>query len=138
GGGLGAGGFFVIDDETDVVAVALGAARFLAVESCGQCEPCKRDGLAITQQLGRLAASDAALDELDRLAGRLATVADGARCDLAFQQERVGASALRLFPDSFAGHLDGSAPPTTAERLLPIVDIVEGTAVLDESHLGKQ
>ena len=47
GSGLGAGGFIVFDDESDLVAVAHAAARFLAVESCGQCEPCKLDGLAI-------------------------------------------------------------------------------------------
>ena len=57
GSGLGAGGFFVLDEQTDVAAVAYAATRFLAVESCGQCEPCKRDGLgsrgACTGRRGR-------------------------------------------------------------------------------------
>src|SRR5262249_51466590 len=47
GSGLGTGGYFVFDEQTDLVAVAHAAARFLAVESCGLCEPCKRDGLTI-------------------------------------------------------------------------------------------
>ena len=34
-------------------AIAAGVARFLAVESCGQCEPCKSDGLLIADQLNR-------------------------------------------------------------------------------------
>ena len=48
GGGLGAAGFIVLDDQVDLVAVAHGVSRFLSVESCGQCTPCKEDGLAIT------------------------------------------------------------------------------------------
>ena len=49
GTGLGSAGFIVFDDRTDPVAIARGISRFLAVESCGQCEPCKRDGLGIAQ-----------------------------------------------------------------------------------------
>ena len=56
GSGLGAAGFLVFDDSTDLVAVAHGVAQFLAVESCGQCEPCKRDGLAIAVELDGIAA----------------------------------------------------------------------------------
>ena len=35
---------------------AAGVARFLAVESCGQCTPCKADGLALADALDRLCA----------------------------------------------------------------------------------
>ena len=41
GSGLGAGGLIVFQDGTNLVEVAHAVARFLAVESCGQCEPCK-------------------------------------------------------------------------------------------------
>ena len=41
GSALGSASFIVLDDTTDVAAVAAGVARFLAVESCGQCTPCK-------------------------------------------------------------------------------------------------
>src|SRR5207249_88700 len=43
GSGLGAAGFIALDDTVDMTAVAAGASRFLAVESCGQCTPCKQD-----------------------------------------------------------------------------------------------
>ena len=36
GSGLGAAGFIVFDDSADLIAVAEGISRFLAVESCGQ------------------------------------------------------------------------------------------------------
>ena len=51
GTGLGTGGFIVFDDSTDLVAVAQGVARFLGVESCGQCTPCKQDGLRVAELL---------------------------------------------------------------------------------------
>jgi hypothetical protein len=137
GSGLGAGGFVVFDDHTDMATVAQSAARFLAIESCGQCDPCKRDGLAISAQL-------AALQErptergMRELRSRLGTVTRGARCSLASQQENVVGSILERFG------LDGSTlddPEDIADErslILPLVDIVAGRAVLDTSHLGKQ
>ena len=44
GCGLGSAGFMVFAEPTDMVAVAAGVARFLSIESCGQCTPCKTDG----------------------------------------------------------------------------------------------
>src|SRR4029079_4347288 len=49
GSGLGAAGFIVFDETTDFAALAHGVSRFLAVESCGQCSPCKQDGLAVAE-----------------------------------------------------------------------------------------
>src|SRR5439155_27112977 len=57
GSGLGSAGFIVLDDAVDMTAVAAGASRFLAVESCGQCTPCKQDGLQIADRLARLSRS---------------------------------------------------------------------------------
>ena len=51
GSGLGAAAFIVLDDATDIAAVGASVSRFLAVESCGQCTPCKQDGLLITDAL---------------------------------------------------------------------------------------
>jgi NADH:ubiquinone oxidoreductase subunit F (NADH-binding) len=138
GTGLGAAGFIVFDQATDVVAVAHGVARFLAVESCGQCTPCKQDGLAIAAALDRLRRSDAEPDDLTVVEDRLATVADGARCYLATQHQLVVSSALALFPDAVAGHAHGDAPAAEVELIVPIVDIVEGAAVLDDGQLAKQ
>src|SRR6266513_3780863 len=59
GTGLGAGGFIVFDDADDLAAVAAGVSRFLGVESCGQCTPCKRDGLALAGLLARVTRSEA-------------------------------------------------------------------------------
>jgi hypothetical protein len=58
GSGLGSAGYIVIADGTDVVSVAAGVSHFLAVESCGQCTPCKQDGAEIARLLTNAASGD--------------------------------------------------------------------------------
>lgn len=132
---IGAGAFILFDDAHDPVAVAAAAARFLSVESCGQCEPCKHDGLAIHAALERLVerreSTRAVVDELDRLARR---VTDGARCGLAGQQQAVVDGLLAHFPDAVA-----QAPPTaTPVAITPLRTIDETGPAWSDDHLAVQ
>ncbi len=133
GSGLGAAGYIVLDDATAPTDVAHGVSRFLAVESCGQCEPCKRDGLAIAAHLRDALAGGLEADERSDLDARLDTVPDGRRCFLAQQHHDVVRSLLDA---SWSTVPDGDdAEPV---RILPIVDISNGEALLDLDHLDKQ
>jgi len=67
--------------------VAASVSRFLAVESCGQCTPCKQDGLLMSDALAHVAASHGTEEDFDVVRKRIATVADSARCSLATQHE---------------------------------------------------
>lgn len=139
GTGLGAGAYLVFDDRSDPIAVAAGASRFLAVESCGQCHPCKFDGVAIADLLRRASRSVDVVREqdVDRLSRLLVTVDVGARCSLAGQQREVVGSLIELFVEELQAHLDGEL--RVEPRLVaPILDIVDGVAVLDERHAEKQ
>lgn len=137
GSGLGSAGFIVFDDTADPVAVAAGVARFLAVESCGQCEPCKTDGLAIAEQLRSM--RDDPTADLDDLRTRIGTVTTGARCNLAQQQASVAASLLDLFPPSPSSRLGrDSSIPAEPEIIAPLADLVGGRAVLDPRQRAKQ
>ena len=138
GSGLGAAAFMVLDDETDVAAVAAGASRFLAVESCGQCVPCKRQGLAVADALERLCRSQAEEHELDTIADQLVSIADGARCSLATQHQVVVGSFLELFRDELRAHVDGDAPGEPPAPFAVIVSLDEGRAVLDDTQARKQ
>ena len=138
GSGLGTGGFMVFSTETDPVAVAHGVSRFLAIESCGQCTPCKQDGLQVAEQLDQLRSGQTTDDALERIMPLLARVPDGARCDLGRQHERVVSSILSRFADVSAAHaVDALEAPDVL--IAPIVDIdEEGNARLDEDHRTKQ
>jgi NADH:ubiquinone oxidoreductase subunit F (NADH-binding) len=138
GAGLGAAGFIVFDDSTDFAALAAGVARFLAVESCGQCRHCKDDGLVLAEYFARVAESRADPHDLDEIATRLSMVAEGARCNLATQQQVVLGSVLQRFPDAIAAHVAGDAPASTPALIAPVADLVDGTARLDEDQRTKQ
>ena len=131
GTGLGAAGFIVLDDETDLVATAASAARFLAVESCGQCEPCKSDGLAVAVALGSRSVTPAvaircrSTDVRSTVDDHLRTITDGARCSLAQQHQTVVTSLL----DFAADHQPVNDGVTV--EFLPIVSLDEGQALLD-------
>jgi NADH:ubiquinone oxidoreductase subunit F (NADH-binding) len=136
--GLGTGGFIVFDDRDDLVAVAAGVSRFLAVESCGQCTPCKQDGLALSGLLTRVSRSDATDDDLEAMDRLLDTVTNSARCNLAYQQHDVVDSILELFLDRFQDHVTQAVPALDPEPIVPILDIVDGRAVLDVNQTTKQ
>jgi NADH:ubiquinone oxidoreductase subunit F (NADH-binding) len=138
GSGLGAAGFIVFDDGTDLAAVAAGISRFLAVESCGQCTPCKLDGLAISDHLRKVCGTEGNQLDLVAVEDRLATVADGARCYLATQHQVVVGSLLRLFPAPFTRHVEGRLDEVDPVLVAPLHDIVDGVAVLDDSQATKQ
>lgn len=133
GSGLGSGGFIVLDDATDLRLVTTDVARFLAVESCGQCERCKSDGLAVADLL-----ADRGDLAVKRVQSHLDTVARGARCALAGQTERVVGSLLGDIPVS-PGQPDAHLGAQQSDHLvLPMVDLVEDRAVLDTGELAKQ
>jgi hypothetical protein len=140
GSGLGAAGFIVFDDSTDLIAVAEGMSRFLAVESCGQCEPCKRDGLAVAATFDDLRRSecDADSDVEGSLRDWLGTITDGARCFLATQHQVLATSILDRFPGSLAGHVDGSLPAAEPVLIAPIVEIDDGQVVVETAQAAKQ
>jgi NADH:ubiquinone oxidoreductase subunit F (NADH-binding) len=138
GSGLGAAGFIVFDDRNDLAAVAAGVSRFLAVESCGQCTPCKQDGLEIAQTLVRIVSGRARDQDLVTVADRVSTVADEARCFLAQQHQLVVDSILQLFPGVLEQHLYRDSARGEPEQILPIVDIRDGVAELDTHQLSKQ
>jgi NADH-quinone oxidoreductase subunit F len=138
GGGLGSAGFIVIDAAVDVVAVAHGVSRFLSVESCGQCTPCKHDGLAITEVLDRIRRSDPDDDDLDRLSTLLTGITEGARCYLAQQHQDVVQSLLTRFPEALAAHVEGRATEAEPFPVVPLVDIVDDKPLLALDELAVQ
>jgi NADH-quinone oxidoreductase subunit F len=138
GTGLGTGGYLVFDDTTDFAAVAAGVSRFLGVESCGQCVPCKREGMELAALLERVCkdrSNDLDLVDVDK---RLGTVADSARCNLALQHQLVVGSIRRLFSDATGVDTTDGDQAVEPELIAPIVEIEDGRAELDERQRDKQ
>jgi NADH:ubiquinone oxidoreductase subunit F (NADH-binding) len=138
GSGLGSGGFIVFDERSDAVAIAAGASRFLAVESCGQCVPCKQDGLELSHLLADLCANNGSESDLAEIRKRADTVGERARCSLATQHQVVLGSLLERFPADFEAHLRATAAPVAPVLVAELVGFEGDESVLDERHLAKQ
>ncbi|MBI2709915.1 MAG: SLBB domain-containing protein [Actinobacteria bacterium] len=139
GSGLGATGYIVVDDSRDMAAVAAGVSRFLAIESCGQCMPCKADGLEVAGRLEAIIGGRADTTALPVIVERLDGIEYGARCSLASQHRAVVGSLLDAFPGVVEGHLDRRLEPVEPFPVAEIVDLTDdGVAVLDDRQLRKQ
>ena len=139
GSGLGAAGFAVFDDQACMVEVARAYSRFLYVESCNQCPPCKLGSGAITGLLEKIEAGGASALDVDTVGARLKTVTDGNRCYLPVQEQAVVSSLLRSFPEEFTDHLEGRPGPRPGRVVVPkLVDLADGVAHYDERQPAKQ
>ena len=136
GSALGAGGFAVYDDSTCIIEVALVFCRFLYVESCGQCPPCKFGSGEITSYLEAFEAGRGELGHLDIMLTRAKGVTDGQKCALPTGTSLLAQSLLQLFGDEFREHV---LKPCSRPRGLLIPKIVDYDAdaarfTYDESY----
>lgn len=135
GTGLGSAGFMVYDDTTDAADLAYAAVKFLHVESCGQCPPCKWGTGEVQSHLRNLLRGRATDLEVEVMAGRLAQVTDASRCYLPREAQLVVASLLEAYPEEFAAT---PTPRPRAVAMTKIVDIVDGEATFDERQALKR
>ncbi len=138
GTGLGSGGFIVFDDTRDMTAVAAGVSHFLAIESCGQCTPCKLDGLELSGHLEKLCRSDSNQSEWERIQTLTDRVGDRARCSLATQHQVVIGSIIERFGPDLKAHLSRSTPAVEPALIAELEGVADGVAVWDERHRDKQ
>ena len=139
GTGMGAAGFIVYDDTACMVDVARQVSRFLSIESCGQCPPCKIGSAEITGLLERVESGSGTEGDIRAIGGWLERVTDGSRCYLATQEQRVVASVLQAFPEEFVEHLEQHRCPRPGGRALPkLVDLADGRATYDDTHRRKR
>jgi len=139
GGGMGAAGFIVYDDTTCMVDAAYRLSRFLSIESCGQCPPCKLGSSAITEHLERIETGNGHESDLDAITGWLRRVTDGNRCYLAVEERDLVSSVLTSFRDEFVEHIEQHRCPRPRRLPIPkLLDLDGGAAVYDESFWLKR
>lgn len=139
GSGMGAGGFIVYDETACMVEVARQFSRFLYVESCGQCPPCKRGSGEITTRLERIESGVGTEQDVAEIGGWLEKVTDGNRCYLAVEEKVMVASVLRAFPEEVEEHLSGGRCPRPRPIALPkVVDLQDGRVTYDERQYRKR
>jgi NADH:ubiquinone oxidoreductase subunit F (NADH-binding) len=139
GSGMGAAGFIVYDDTTCMVDAAYRLSRFLSIESCGQCPPCKLGSSAITEHLERIETGNGNESDLDAISGWLHRVTDGNRCYLAVEERDLVNSVLQAFPDEFVEHIELRRCPRPRRLPIPkLIDLEGGVAAYDETFWLKR
>lgn len=131
GAGLGTGGFIVFDDRTDPAELAWSVARFLGVESCGQCPACK---LGLQDVASILEGMDGVTEgsPFAQLSARLPNVTDASRCFLPAQAQRLVAS---LLPDM---RVTALRRPPRGLLTTKLVEFVDGRFLVDERQARKR
>jgi NADH:ubiquinone oxidoreductase subunit F (NADH-binding) len=140
GSGLGAGGFAVFDETACIVRVTALFSRFLYVESCGQCPPCKLGSGEITDLLDRFERGEGDIADLDTVLARAKTVTDGQKCALPTGESLLVQSLLQTFGEEFAAHV---TMPCSSSRELVLPKIVDfdpsaGRFTYDDRYRLKQ
>ncbi len=138
--GLGSGGFMVYGRHRDIVQVTWTLARFLAIESCGQCLACKLGATEICERLDRIVRGKGDDTDLEEIRKRCTTVTDGNRCYLPVGAALTVASALERFEDEFRAHLGVASDPSVAVEVPKIVDLdpATGEVAYDLGYRRKQ
>ncbi|MGH8906567.1 MAG: NADH-ubiquinone oxidoreductase-F iron-sulfur binding region domain-containing protein [Egibacteraceae bacterium] len=125
--GLGSGGFMVYGQHRDIVQVTCTLARFLAIESCGQCQACKFGTAEICERLDRIVRGKGDATDLEEIRRRCATVTDGNRCYLPVGAALTVMSTLERFADEFIAHLGVASDPDVAVDVPKILDLDHAT-----------
>jgi NADH-quinone oxidoreductase subunit F len=136
GSGLGSAGFIVYDDSTCLVSAAALYSRFLYVESCGQCPPCKYGSGEITTYLDRLARGEGSRFDVETALARCAIVDEGNRCALPVGERLLINSLLRRFATEFEAHF-GAPCPLPRRLVLPKIvdfDLQQGFTYDEKQH----
>jgi NADH-quinone oxidoreductase subunit F len=140
GASLGSAGFIVYDDSACMAQVAYLFSRFLYVESCNQCAPCKLGSRLITDSLDRLLSGNGDPSDISTMREACGMVENGQRCYLPTSERSVVTAILDAFPDDFTAHLVPQTCDLNHDIVLPkIVDYSEETGFsFDKLYSHKQ
>ena len=140
GTGLGSAGLAVYDSSRDIVQVCATLARFLAIESCGQCLACKLGTTDMFERLDRLVNGTGTANDIAEIRKRTETVTDQNRCYLPVGAALLIRSTLERFDDAFTAHIGRPSDPGVAVDVpkLTAWDAKQGAFVVDPDYHRKR
>lgn len=100
---LGHGGVVVFDEQVDMSAQARFSMEFCVAESCGKCTPCRIGSTRGVEVIDRIRANESREANLELLEDLCETMVDGSLCAMGGMTPFPVMSAVRHFPEDFAG-----------------------------------
>jgi NADH-quinone oxidoreductase subunit F len=116
----GSGGLVVLDEDTDIVAVALRTIKFYAHESCGWCIPCREGTTWLKKILGRFHDGGGQQSDIDLIAELAANMLGRTFCALGDAAAMPTAAFVAKFRNEFEAYLSKSRTARPAPELVTI------------------
>ena len=104
----GSGGLVVLDEDTDIVAVALRTIKFYAHESCGWCIPCREGTTWLKKILSRFHEGYGDQSDIDLIAELANNMLGRTFCALGDAAAMPTAGFIAKFRDEFEAYLKKS------------------------------
>jgi bidirectional [NiFe] hydrogenase diaphorase subunit len=98
---MGSGGMVVLDDSTNLVAIAAFFMGFSREESCGKCVPCRAGTVQLHALLQKILNRQARACDLTQLEHLCQMVRDTSLCGLGQSAPKPVLSTLRHFPGDY-------------------------------------
>jgi NADH-quinone oxidoreductase subunit F len=114
----GSGGLVVLDEDTDIVAVALRTIKFYAHESCGWCIPCREGTTWLKKVLTRFHDGGGLESDIDLIGELAANMLGRTFCPLGDAAAMPTGAFVAKFRDEFEARLKQSR---TANKTLELV-----------------
>jgi NADH-quinone oxidoreductase subunit F len=102
----GSGGILVLDEDTDIVAVALRTIKFYAHESCGWCIPCREGTAWLKKILTRYHEGDGRASDIDLIAELSNNMLGRTFCALGDAAAMPTTAFVTKFRDEFEAYLE--------------------------------
>ncbi len=117
----GSGGLVILDEDTDIVSVALRTIKFYAHESCGWCIPCREGTTWLKKILTRFDEGGGVESDIGLIAELSANMLGRTFCALGDAAAMPTAAFVAKFRDEFEAKLRNISAP--AKRELELVNI---------------
>jgi NADH-quinone oxidoreductase subunit F len=117
---LGSGGVIVMDEDTDMVKVALRIMKFYAHESCGWCIPCREGTTWLAKILTRFSDGQGSTADIDLLGDIPRNMLGRTFCPLGDAAALPMISLVEKFRDEFEAYLKGKRREESSSRLVTV------------------
>ena len=113
----GSGGIVVLDEDTDIVGVALRTIKFYAHESCGWCIPCREGTTWLRKIMTRFHEGGGKHSDIDLIAELSNNMFGRTFCALGDAAAMPTTAFITKFRDEFEAYLKKKAPPANIPEL---------------------
>jgi NADH-quinone oxidoreductase subunit F len=120
---LGSGGVVVMDETTDIVAVALRIMRFYAHESCGWCIPCREGTTWLRKILARVYEGHGMVSDVDLIGELSKNMLGRTFCPLGDAAAMPTIAFVEKFRDEFLAYIKSKPIAAQPDPLLQLTTV---------------